>query len=170
MIRASMDTAEIERSEGGTTVLMDRQLRRFPVLAAGEEHPLGPRDRRPAHSAEWAFSARTERSTQPKVVVRGPVDMSTVEEFRRFVQDAGRGGSLPLVLDLTDVNHLASAGVQALHELAEQMAADGRRLGVIAPPSCPARQVLELTGLGRLVVDVQPTGAPSHGIVDSGVR
>jgi anti-anti-sigma factor len=91
------------------------------------------------------------RSLRPRLAVRGPIDMATVAEFRDRVQDVGRGGSLPLEVDLTDVSHLASAGVQVLHQLAEQMGADGRALRLVAPPGCPAWPVLELTGLAHLV-------------------
>jgi anti-anti-sigma regulatory factor len=77
--------------------------------------------------------------------------MGTVEEFRNQVREVGRGGSLPLEVDLAEVSHLASAGVQVLHELAEQMGADGRALRLVAPRGCPAWPVLELTGLAHLV-------------------
>jgi anti-anti-sigma factor len=150
MIRGCMDTTEIERSEAGTAVLMDLQLRRPSVFAASAVTGVAPEV--PAAT----FRAVTERAVRPVLTVQGPVDVATVPEFRRRLQDATRGGSLPLELDLSRVSHLASAGIQALHELAEQMAADGNELLVHAPPRCPARQVLELTGLDRLVADVEP--------------
>lgn len=57
---------------------------------------------------------------------------------------------LPLTIDLTGVTHLASAGVQLLYQLAEQMAADGCRLRLIAPTGSAAHQVLSLTALDQL--------------------
>lgn len=153
MIRSSMDTVEIERSDAGTAVLMDRQMRRRPVFAASMPAPLW------AGAADAAvFGVRAEYSARPLLEVSGPVDIGSAAEFRRRVQELGRGGSMPLAIDLAGVTHLASAGVQVLHELAEQMAADGRELILIAPPQCPARYVVELTGLGRLLGDQLGTG------------
>jgi anti-anti-sigma factor len=154
MIRSCMDTAEIERTDEGTAVLMDRQLRRLPVFAAAAPDPL----RVAAPSTGSVFGVRAERSARPLVAVQGPVDVATAAEFRRRVQEVGRGGSLPLAIDLSGVSHLASAGVAVLHELAEQMAADGRELTLIAPAGCPCRYVLELTGLDRLLGDQLGSG------------
>ena len=83
-------------------------------------------------------------------MVHGPVDLCTVTELHRRLQEAGRGGALPLIIDLGGVNHLASAGVGLLYQLAEQMAADGRRLQLIAPAGTAAHQVLALTALNQL--------------------
>lgn len=104
LIRSCMETIEIDSSPAGTSVLMDRHLRRAPVLATADDVPVAAL-RRPAPAA-----------------------------------------------DITAVSHLASTGVQALHELAEQMAADARALRLIAPAGSPAGLVLRLTGLDHLVV------------------
>lgn len=152
MIRGCMDTTEIDSSPDGTSVLMDRQLTRAPVLVGGDEsEPWRQRAGPGATVTELTAAVSSHRSSWPVLALRGPIDVSTVEEFRERLQDVGRGGSLPLEVDLTEVNHLASTGVQVLHELAEQMGADGRALRLIAPPGSPARAVLELTGLGHLV-------------------
>lgn len=150
MIRACMDTVEIDSSEDGTTLQMDRRLRRPPILGPGVTGPAGLH--RAARAPETAFGAVVRRSPQPELIVRGPVDTSTAGQFRDHLSDASRGGTLPLHIDLTEVTHLASAGIQALFEFVEQMAADGRSLVLTAPPASPARYVLELTGLDHLVV------------------
>lgn len=143
-----MDTVELESSPTGTTVLMDRQLRRPAVLGNASE----PAPDRPAHAAATTLRIQVERGARPRLVLRGPVDLGTVGELRLKMREVGRGGVLPLDLDLTDVSHLASAGVAALHELAEQMAGDGRALRLVAPAGSPALQVLRITGLDGLVV------------------
>jgi anti-anti-sigma factor len=63
-----------------------------------------------------------------------------------------------LVLDLTDVRYLGSAGVRALVELAEGLSAQSRRLVVAAPPGTIARRVLDLSGVAAVlgVVDAPP--------------
>ena len=54
--------------------------------------------------------------------VRGPVDFSTADDFLRRLLAACRGGTLPLIVDLTGVTYLASAGVSALFRLARPVA------------------------------------------------
>lgn len=58
---------------------------------------------------------------------------------------------MPLTIELGGVTHLASAGIQLLFELVEEMTADGRTLRFIAPPDCPARYALSLSNLDQIV-------------------
>jgi anti-anti-sigma factor len=82
-----------------------------------------------------------------RVVVRGAVDISTAERLAATVRSASRAGALPLVLDLRDVAHLASAGVQALHQFIDGCRVDRDHLVLVAPDGSPARPVLDLVGL-----------------------
>lgn len=145
MIRACMDGVEVRRDPTGTTVLMSRQLRRRPAPAAERDRPVVP-----PLLAGPDYLGRIEREPGPRLTVRGPVDLSTTESFRRDVREASRGGRPELEIDLTSVTQLASTGVQLLHELVGQQ---GVLLRLIAPPGCPARAVLELTGLDHLIVE-----------------
>jgi hypothetical protein len=52
------------------------------------------------------------------------------------------------MVDLSELDHLASAGVRALHETA-----DGVQLRLRAPVGTPARAVIELVSLGDLLAD-----------------
>ncbi|MEV6493591.1 STAS domain-containing protein, partial [Actinoplanes sp. NPDC051633] len=47
--------------------------------------------------------------------VTGPVDALSSERLRHGLLQRSRGGTLPLTVDLSEVTHLASAGVSALH-------------------------------------------------------
>lgn len=156
LIRACMDSVEIDSSASGTTLLLDRVLRRAPILdgATGARPPV------PSGRAEPEFSASIRRSSRPCLVVGGPVDAGTIQRFQAAIQDSGRGGALPLDLDLSAVSYLGSAGVRTLHELAEQMAVDGRALRLVAPPDSPARYLLDLSGLTDLVSPHLPEPAP----------
>jgi anti-anti-sigma factor len=147
MIRACMDTVEIDSSDTGTTLQMDRRLCGKPVLWSERPSVVAVRPER----APRTFGARVSRSPRPVLSVQGPVDATTAVRFREHLADASRGGTLPLHLDLSGVTHLASAGIQALFEFVEQMASDGRPLLLTAPPASPARYVLELTGLDHLL-------------------
>ncbi len=60
-------------------------------------------------------------------------------------------GALPLTIELGGVTHLASAGIQMLFQLVEEMTADGRKLELVVPPDCPARYALSLSNLDQVV-------------------
>jgi anti-anti-sigma factor len=150
LIRSCMDTVEIDRTASGTTVLIDRTLSRRPVV--GPER-AGPR--RTARSTEDDFRVEIIDVNPPHVAVYGPIDLPSAVELHRRLEDASGGGVLPLTIDLTSVNHLASAGVQLLYQLAEQMAADGSRLRLIASTGTAAQQVLALTALHQFTEIVE---------------
>jgi len=150
MIRSCMDTVEVEATAEGTTVLLDRRLRRDPVVdLARTASPMIPRQ----HPAEMGVTIT--RSTRPSIAVRGPIDLSTTEELRRHLWSASRGGALPLTVELGAVTHLASAGIQVLYDFVEQMTAEGRTLRFVVPPGCPAGYAIRLSDLHRVseVVD-----------------
>jgi anti-anti-sigma factor len=146
MMRGCMDTVEIEQSAGGTTLLLDRTLRREPVVSPAFVAAVSGTPPRPA-----TLSVVRTETTQPRVALGGPVDLSTADELRRELWSASRGGALPLVVELGGVTHLASAGIQVLYDFAEDMAADGRGLRFVVPAGSPARQALALSDLPRIV-------------------
>lgn len=80
-----------------------------------------------------------------RALVRGPVDFSTADDFLRRLLAACRGGTLPLVVDLTGVTCLASAGVSALFRLAAQLRDHQNRLELIAGGH--VKDALKLVGL-----------------------
>jgi anti-anti-sigma regulatory factor len=79
--------------------------------------------------------------------VAGSVDDRTDEILIRRLLAASRGGTLRLVVDLSRVTHLDSAGIWSLCQLADQLSAQGRQLTVVAPRSGYAHPMLELAAL-----------------------
>ncbi len=75
------------------------------------------------------------------LMVRGPVDLSTVEDLRLAVVAAARPGE-PLRLDLTGVNSLRSAGVTLLHTLLAR-----GQVVLRAAHGSPASTVMRITAL-----------------------
>ncbi|HTK61115.1 MAG TPA: SpoIIE family protein phosphatase [Pseudonocardia sp.] len=149
MMRGSMDSVDVEIGEDGTTVLLDRQLSNAPILGPGSvaQHassPGGPGSTR----AKLAVSL--ERSDEPRLVVAGPVDISTVTSLRGQLWSAARGGALPLTVDLSGVTHLASAGIALLFEFVEDTATGGREVRLVAPGGCPARSAMAVSGLDQV--------------------
>jgi serine phosphatase RsbU (regulator of sigma subunit)/anti-sigma regulatory factor (Ser/Thr protein kinase)/anti-anti-sigma regulatory factor len=157
LIRRCMHTVVVNRAVEGTTVVMRRLLRAEAFLdprATGR-----PLERSADLRVEFASSVRTAApGERVRVVVTGPVDTVTGPRLRATLNEAGRGGVLPLTVDLREVTHLGSAGIQLLADLAA--AGDGRqRLRLIAGPGSIARHVLDMTGLGHLVHDPDESGA-----------
>jgi serine phosphatase RsbU (regulator of sigma subunit)/anti-sigma regulatory factor (Ser/Thr protein kinase)/anti-anti-sigma regulatory factor len=126
----------------GTVVTLLHRVRRPVMLAsgAGAEATTFP---------AWPlFTVDAEIDGQVACAwVRGPVDISTADEFLRKLLAACRGGTLPLTVDLTAVTQLASAGVSALYQLTAQLAAHGHRLTLLTGAGSPARAVLDLVRL-----------------------
>ncbi len=143
-LRVDHPEADGSRADGagGTTVTLRHRLRRPAVLASGES--AAPAARR--HGPPYAAQIDTSDGV-PRVTVRGPVDITTADDLSRELLAAGRGGVLPLTVDLGEVSHLASAGVRVLHEIRDQFAAHGQPVTLIAPPASPARAVLDLVQL-----------------------
>ncbi|MFH0241234.1 STAS domain-containing protein [Streptomyces sp. HK10] len=77
----------------------------------------------------------------PVLVAEGEIDMSNVGEFRTAVDRAATAGGGRLVVDLTAVDYLDSAGLAALFAHAD-------RLELIAPPLLDP--VLTVSGLADL--------------------
>jgi anti-sigma regulatory factor (Ser/Thr protein kinase)/anti-anti-sigma regulatory factor len=142
IISAHTDRYAIDRQGDGTVATLERELHHRAVLTSGNGRPAV------AATEEPAFATHTTEGRPVRVGVRGAVDISTAERLAATLRGASRAGALPLELDLTDVTHLASAGVQALHQYLDTC---GDGVAIIAPPGSAARSVLDLVGLRHLV-------------------
>jgi hypothetical protein len=137
-VRSLCDEVGIERGADGTTVTT-RYTLGHPAVVGGES-PAEPGERTPQR-----FEAVVTRRDPAVVPVRGVVDAATVGLLRTEVL---RHGVDPVVLDLSAVDLLASAGVQLLHELSTH-----DRIRLAAAAGSPARYVLGLTGLESLLLE-----------------
>ncbi len=149
MMRMLVDAVVLEndRPGGGTCVVLSQRPTRPAVFGAAAPTPRhrGPSD----------LVLEVERGELPVVRARGVVDMVTAPALRQTLLDVGRGGVVPVLLDLAGVDQLASAGVAVLHELRGQCA-----LRVRLRAGSSVGRVLALTGLGDLVAaDPAPPGA-----------
>jgi serine phosphatase RsbU (regulator of sigma subunit)/anti-sigma regulatory factor (Ser/Thr protein kinase)/ABC-type transporter Mla MlaB component len=142
MMRGLIDTVDIVSTLDGTRVRLRHPLSRLVAVGTAQV------DSQPSSDAEARFGTELIRADRPVLKVTGPVDQDTADRVRVAAFDAGRGGGLALTLDLSEVTHLASAGLQMLHELDTQLArSDAFRL--VAPIDGAAYQVLLLGGLGH---------------------
>jgi anti-anti-sigma factor len=134
---------------GGTTVTLRHRLRRPAVLASGHQ------GERAAYPAEPPFTVDTSiaAGSTARALVGGPVDISTADLLARRLLSVSRGGTVPLVADLTGVTQLASAGVRVLYEVSEQLTGHGQALTLVTVRGSAAHLVLDLVRLAYVTVD-----------------
>ena len=83
------------------------------------------------------------------VAVRGEVDAATAPLLQDALDDAVRGTTGTLVLDLTGVDFLDSSGINVLLRVRALLGREERALALVCPPG-QARRVLELAGIDDL--------------------
>jgi anti-sigma regulatory factor (Ser/Thr protein kinase)/anti-anti-sigma regulatory factor len=136
----------VARTAVGTTVALRRRLRRPAILASGHRrehaiHPAGP---------PFAVDTSIAAGGAARALVSGPVDITTADKLARRLLSVSRGGTIPLVADLSGVTQLASAGVRALYAVSGQLAAHGHGLTLITAPGSGAGVVLDLVQLAHV--------------------
>jgi len=101
--------------------------------------------------------ARVERVEEEQqgtlclVRVHGEVDLSNAQEVSSAIGNAMGQEARGLVVDLSDITYLDSAGVALLLRLAERLRARRRQLYLVVPRGSPVRRVLDFTGLPRVI-------------------
>jgi anti-anti-sigma factor len=83
----------------------------------------------------------------PSIVeVRGELDLSTVARWEENVTAVGRDAAA-VVLDLSEVGFVDSAGVRSLFRLARDAASRGTRLFIVAPHDGAVRRLLDILAI-----------------------
>lgn len=77
----------------------------------------------------------------------GDVDMSVVHGIREELSAVTPNEALALVLDLTEVDYLDSAGIHMVHRLREGLHKRGQQLKLVIPPESMINDTLRLAGL-----------------------
>jgi anti-anti-sigma factor len=96
------------------------------------------------------LSIRTSREgSTATVAADGEIDLSTVDELRSAVTAAAAGVD-NLLLDLTAVEFIDSAGLGGLLELRSTLRSRSVTLQIAAGEG-PVRQAMEITGLSELL-------------------
>lgn len=81
------------------------------------------------------------------VALRGDVDLSNVPEVRRRIGAAVSNQALGLVLDLSEVDYLDSAGMHLVHSLRADLRRHGQQLALIIPNGSVINDALRLAGI-----------------------
>ncbi len=154
LMRQCTDSVELRRGSpgggvgqgsAGTEVELVRRVRgstvEQPDLPSGDAAGLDVPD--PGISVEATESGVL-------AVLVGDLDASGTREVSRALRGASRGGALPLTVDTSELDYLASAGVLMLFELAAEATAAGTRLVVLSRRGSAAHHVLEFTGYSQV--------------------
>ena len=126
----------------GTVVTLRYRLRRPAILASDASRHAARYAAEPPFAVDLGGDGGAAHAG-----VCGPVDITCADRLARQLLSASRGGTLPLTVDLTGVTHLASAGVRALYQVRERLAAHQQDLTLVAAPGSSAGIVLELVRL-----------------------
>ena len=90
----------------------------------------------------------------PVAIVSGQIDLSNAEALSDAMMETVSNASLGLVIDLSALDYMDSAGVNMLAELDQRLRWGEQRLAVVAPPGSRPREVLDLAGTdGLLSID-----------------
>ena len=76
--------------------------------------------------------------------VDGEIDSSNAAELRLALSERLPSASSALVLDLSAVSYIDSAGIHLLFDLGRRLAARRQAIRLVVPAAAPMRRVLEL--------------------------
>jgi serine phosphatase RsbU (regulator of sigma subunit)/anti-sigma regulatory factor (Ser/Thr protein kinase)/anti-anti-sigma regulatory factor len=143
MVRDLVDGFSLAHGSGGTLARLRRKLRRpAPLLA----EPPGGGDHRPTRCADDdQLVIRTAGAD--RLAVAGALHLGTAASLSTRLGVESRGGTRALVVDLSGLTHLASAGVQLLRQARAAARDHGQDLVLIAPVGTVAHHVLELVAV-----------------------
>ena len=78
--------------------------------------------------------------------VSGEIDMSNAEEMGATVIAATSNDAYGVVLDLSSLDYLDSAGIYVLYGMRSSLQARGQALMLVIPPGSPVHDALRLAG------------------------
>lgn len=93
----------------------------------------------------------TQREGVIVVTVSGEIDLSNAGDLRSAILEATPNDALGVVLDLSGVDYIDSAGIHLLYRLGDSLRTRGQTLRVVIPPDSPASDTLRLAGVQRHV-------------------
>jgi anti-sigma B factor antagonist len=87
--------------------------------------------------------------------VSGEIDLSNAASLGAALADAMPNHEQRLILDMTAVEYLDSAGIQLIYQLRERLRARGQNLVLVIPTPSPSHDALRLAGLTQHVEMVE---------------
>jgi anti-anti-sigma factor len=104
--------------------------------------------------SELASVQAQQRGSDLVVCIAGEIDISNAREVSSALEEVVPNGTPAIVVDLSQVTYLDSAGVKLLMHLADRLRLRRRELRLVIPDNAPIRAVLELTGLLTMVASI----------------
>jgi len=101
--------------------------------------------------SDLAWVEAERQGTICLVRVHGEIDLSNAHEVSSEISVVMGQEARTLVVDLSDITYLDSAGVALLLRLAERLRFRRRQLHLVVPRGSPVRRVLDFTGLPRVI-------------------
>ena len=101
--------------------------------------------------------------------LRGDVDMTSTPAISAHVLDALTLDSAGLLVDLSEIRYIDSAGVHLLFELARRLEAGRQGMALVVGDTSPVRRLLDITNLSEAVA-ICPTYAEGLAAVGTGAR
>jgi anti-anti-sigma factor len=83
--------------------------------------------------------------------IDGEVDLANASSLGEAIAEGIGNDAMGLVLDLTKLGYLDSAGVRMILTLASRCRRSRQRIRIVAPEGSRARRILTLAGVERLV-------------------
>jgi anti-anti-sigma factor len=102
--------------------------------------------------------ADVQFSSHENVVVArlsGEIDLSNAQHISPALLEATPNTAHALVLDLTDVSYLDSAGIQMIYRLREGLRARAQTLRLVVPVDSPTNDTLRLAGVAQHVQTIE---------------
>ena len=87
----------------------------------------------------------------PVAVISGQVDLSNADALTSTMMEAVSNSAAGLVIDLTSLGYMDSAGVNMLADIDQRLRWRDQRLAVVAPGGSRPRDVLELAGTAEIL-------------------
>ncbi|MDX6647956.1 MAG: hypothetical protein QOK40_3683 [Miltoncostaeaceae bacterium] len=149
LMRRLMDSVQVDRGEDGTTVVMRRGTGRAGRPASS---PAPAPEAAPATARGPARAGVTVEAQAGHGVARvtGEIDRSNAARVAGHLREAIPAEDGGVVVDLSGVAYLDSAGALALVELGELLRDRGQRLLLAVPQGAPVRRLLEISGVDRI--------------------
>ncbi len=111
-------------------------------------------------------------SDRERVVIArltGEIDLSNADGIERAIAEATPNHALALILDVSALDYLDSAGIHLIYKLREKLRARGQRLRLVIPADSPANDALRLAGVSRNVDTAESVDAAMAEFTAEGV-
>jgi anti-anti-sigma factor len=83
----------------------------------------------------------------PVATLSGDIDMANVGAIERSIARGVSNDAYAVILDLSAVTYLDSAGIRLLFQVSSQLAGRRRRSAIVIPEASPIRRTLEAAGV-----------------------